>query len=66
MYNGWERWTEVGSHVQAYGNVHDFDKRNFGMTISRYRGSVESKSLRTQVMLDSGGVFEGTHDQAPA
>jgi len=37
-----------------------------GMTISRYRrrGSIENKSLHTQVILDFGGVFEVTpsHD----
>lgn len=31
MYIRWERWTEASSHVQAYGDVHDFDERNFGM-----------------------------------
>ncbi len=29
MYIRWERWTKASSHVQAYGDVHDFDEPDF-------------------------------------
>ena len=47
MYNRWERWTEASSHVQAYGEVHDFDERNFGTTNQSTQEGIDGKQVTT-------------------